>query len=65
MSGIEKNQNHLFIDIYSDLMKYRDKLKLELQQIKNSDAPFLDYLCQEKIDKVECNLKQLRELIKR
>jgi transcription initiation factor IIF auxiliary subunit len=55
--------SELLTDVYSDLLKYRSKLKLELQEIKNSDTPFLDYLCQEKIDKVESNLEKIKEII--
>jgi hypothetical protein len=69
MESIEKDQlpmetRHLLTDVYSDLMKYRDLLKLEIQEIRNSETSFLDYLCQEKIDKVEANLEAISKMIR-
>lgn len=69
MGSIEKDQlptetKHLLVDVYSDLMKYREVLKLEIQEIRNSETSFLDYLCQEKIDKVEANLEAIGKMIR-
>ena len=63
MKVLESEKRELLISVYSDLIDHRNKLKLEIQKVRNSETSFLDYLIQEKIDKVESNLQGIKQLI--
>jgi hypothetical protein len=63
MKVLESEKRELLISVYSDLIDRRNKLKLEIQKVRNSETSFLDYLIQEKIDKVESNLEGIKQLI--
>ena len=63
MKMYKSKTSKLLISAYSDLIDHRKNLIHQLQKVRNSDTSFLDYLIQEKIDKVNENLEGIKQLI--